>query len=80
MTLTKDDMERMKAAPEHQPDEVAKQTAMIRLGRLPQWSDCELALRRTARTALMEFIYEYEPGNARQWRKALLAALKETCR
>jgi hypothetical protein len=78
MTLSKEDIERMIAAPEHQPDENAKQRLLIRQGKLPRWSDCELACDEGYATALQEFIYEYEPGDdARLWRKRLLGALQE---
>lgn len=44
---------------------------------LPRWSDCELAVDEKRATALQQFIYDYEPSDADQWRKQLAAVVNE---
>lgn len=47
---------------------------------LPLWSDCELAVDEKRATALEQFIYDYEPSDARKWRGQLAAVVQEASR
>lgn len=44
---------------------------------LPRWSDCEAAVDEKQASALQQFIYDYEPSNAEQWRRQLAAVIQE---
>lgn len=44
---------------------------------LPRWSDCEAAVDEKEATALQQFIYDYEPSEAKQWRRQLAAVVQE---
>lgn len=47
---------------------------------LPKWTDCEFAVDEKRATALEHFIYDYEPGDAGQWRRQLAAVIQEAKR
>lgn len=48
------------------------------MNQLPTWTECEAAHDDRTATALQEFIYEYEPADADDWRARLAALLQES--
>jgi hypothetical protein len=48
------------------------------MNKLPTWTECEAAHDDRTATALHEFIYEYEPVDADEWRTRLAALLQES--